>query len=200
MKRNSVGIIVFIFLACVQLQAQRTDQPLGISFKALMMDYQSLNGGSFSALKDNHPGFEIGLHKNINQNINLVIPFKFGVVNSHDEVFQSHKRIMGLDVQVQYQFYKPDFKVLPYILGGIGGVLESEGEFNAQVPVGAGLQFKVDDNLNMNVQAEYRHSFGENRTNLHYGLGFVYMFGGKESMKKKTNAKKKTETDTNYQT
>ncbi len=176
-----IGIVVSIQIT----QAQNPDYEMGISFKALLMDYQSQNGGSFSAIRDYHPGFEIGFHKKINENLNLVVPLKFGVVARMDSLFsdaqdqREHRTIAGLDAQVQYQFYKPEYNIIPYVMAGVGAVNEFEGDFNVQVPLGFGLQFKASDNTFINLQSEYRYSFGEDRNNLHHGLGFVYQFGGK---------------------
>ena len=86
MMKKITTLIVFCFILIVSAEAQNPDHPLGISFKTLFMDYQSQNGGSISSFREYHPGFEIGFHKKINQNLNLVIPLKFGVVTSNDSL------------------------------------------------------------------------------------------------------------------
>jgi len=174
-------ILVFLFLTImmVSAEAQNPQYPYGISFKALFLDYQSQNGGSITDFPAYHRGFEMGLHKNLTRNLNLVVPVKVGVVNSHSEEYENclHKNVYGADAQLQYQFYKPETKVTPYVLGGLGGVLEDEGEFNVQIPFGAGLYFHIRDNAYLNWQSEYRYSLSDDRNNLHHGLGFVYLFG-----------------------
>ena len=187
-------ILLAFTMVCLNLSfGQNPSNPLGISFKTLLMDYQSQNGGSFSSFRQYDPGFEIGFHKSINDKLNLVIPLKFGIVTSHDSINdiesgvvsqdrrRFHKFVAGIDAQVQYQFYKPSYKVIPYILAGIGAVSESEGDFNLQAPIGLGVNFKVSSDAYVNIQSEYRYSFTEDRNNLHHGLGFVYLFGGTKS-------------------
>ena len=95
------------------------------------------------------------------------------------------KRILSIDAQIQYQIYKPDARVIPYVFVGIGGVSESTGsifadaEFNLQTPIGVGLNFKLSDRAYINWQSEFRKSFSDDRDNLQHGLGFVFLIGKK---------------------
>ena len=180
-----IKLILFFacFLAISSAYTQDVRYKTGISFKKLFIDYQSQNGGSFSNFQEYNHGFEIGYHHRLQKNLNLLVPFKMGVVTaSPDSIDCLRKTIMGLDAQFQYQFNKPNSKVVPYFMAGLGGVLEFEGEFNVQAPLGFGLYFKVADNAYINWQSEYRLSFSENRTNLHHGIGFVYLWNKDEEM------------------
>jgi OOP family OmpA-OmpF porin len=179
-----IALSILLLFNGNDLLGQNTQYPMGISFKALFMDYQTANGGSFSNFKDYHSGFEIAFSKKLQDNLNLVIPFKIGVVNNDvydinklDQGRTLHKTIYGLDAQIQYQFFKPEKDIVPFVLVGLGFVGESEGKFNLQAPIGGGLQFKVAPNAYITVQSEYRLSFTDGRTNFHHGLGFVYLMG-----------------------
>lgn len=179
MKQRILLTLTAIILVGTAVTAQTTQYPTGVSFKALFMDYQSQNNGSFSNFSDYHHGLEIGFLKNIQPNLNLVVPLKIGVVNSFPagEIDMQHKTVYGLDAQIQYQFWEPGKQIVPYLMAGLGGVGESEGSFNMQAPLGAGVQFMVAENAYVNFQSEYRFSFSDDRNNLHHGLGFVYLFG-----------------------
>ncbi|MBK8828254.1 MAG: hypothetical protein IPO26_16555 [Saprospiraceae bacterium] len=37
-----------------------------------------------------------------------------------------------MDAQFQYQFNEIGRKIIPYVLAGVGGVMEQEGDFNIQ--------------------------------------------------------------------
>lgn len=178
MNKIASLLLCFVLMSLTSI-GQNTTHPNGVSFKALFMDYQSQNGGGISNFKDYHHGFEIGYLKNIQPNLNLVVPLKIGVVNSQlaGELESLHKTIFGLDAQIQYQFWQPNKKVTPYIMAGLGGVGEQEGSFNLQAPLGLGFQFSVAKNAYVNYQTEYRFSFSDNRNNLQHGIGFVYLFG-----------------------
>jgi len=160
---------------------QQVSAKQGISFKALFMDYQSQNGGSIGAIKDYDFGYEIGYYRQLQDNLKLVVPFKVGSVTSHtnSEVDGSpfYKKVFGLDAQIQYQFLKDSSIVTPYIVAGLGGVLEDVGEFNMQAPLGLGFQFKASERAFINVQSEYRVSFTDDRNNIQHAIGFVYWFG-----------------------
>lgn len=176
---NRLVLVLSIILISMSTHAQDKNYDWGISFKSLFLDYQSQNGGSVDAIRNYHHGFEIGFNKKIQDNINLVVPLKYGNVNAFNVGDRDclHKRVLGLDAQVQYQFQKPDAKIVPYFLGGIGGVMEFEGDFNIQAPIGVGIYFKAAPNAYVNWQSEYRFSFAENRNNLHHAIGFIYLMG-----------------------
>ena len=176
-------ILVFVLLVWMNLstvQAQNPNLSEGISMKTLFMDYQSQNGGDFSNFSAYHHGFELGYLRKLNSNINLYVPLKYGVVSSHDRELENcfHKTVYGLDVTGQYLFHTSDGLFTPYAMAGLGGQLEDEGEFNVQIPFGAGVYIRVAENAFINWQSEYRFSLKDDRNNLHHGLGFTYMFGG----------------------
>lgn len=185
-----IAFSTLLLLNVNDLKGQNTQYPMGISFKALFMDYQTSNGGSISNFKDYHSGFEIAFSKKLQDRLNLVVPFKIGIVNNDeydinkfDQGRTLHKTVYGIDAQIQYQFFKPEKEIVPFVLAGLGFVNETEGKFNLQTPIGGGFQFKVAPNAYITVQSEYRISFTEGRTNFHHGLGFVYLVG-KETMEK----------------
>jgi len=188
-------LVTLIFMCgylSTNVQAQNEKYPQGISFRALFMDYQSQNDGAFARFRDYHYGFEIGYSRRIQDRLNLVIPFKIGIVNNDiydinkfDQGRTLHKTVYGLDAQIQYQFFNPERQVVPFLVAGLGFVNETEGKFNMQAPIGGGFQFKIRDNAYVVLQSEYRLAFSEGRSNLHHGLGFVYLVGnGLPSTKK----------------
>ena len=181
MKNIFFSLILIFTLSISSIDAQNPLHKNGISFKALFMDYQSQNDGDIASLKEYHPGFEIGLHRNLAENLNINIPIKVGDVQSHNGIEGFHKLVFGADVKLQYQYFKPENRFIPYALAGIGGTAEDDGEFNIQAPIGLGLNIKIAENAFINLQSEYRIAFMDDRTNLHHGIGFVYL------LKKKTD-------------
>lgn len=172
--------LILIFFIAITASAQAVQgQKNGISFKALLMDYQSQNGGNIDAIKDYQYGFEIGYHRLLNDRLSLNVPIKFGNVNAAGSNLNDglHEKVLGLDVQAQYNFLKPFETVNPYVTGGLGAVSFLNSEMDAQVPLGLGLNIKVAPGAFINVQAEYRYSLIVDRSNLHYGLGFKFFPG-----------------------
>ena len=177
MKKISVLFIFTFVTFCAN--AQDTIKKNGISFKALVMDYQSQNGGEISAIKDYKSGFEIGYHRLISDNFSINIPVKFGNINAGkvDTLTGIRNRILGLDVQGQYSFMKPIEKIRPYALVGAGVVAFLNDDIDVQVPLGLGVDIRVAPGGYVNLQAEYRRSFIKEKSNFHYGIGFKYFPG-----------------------
>lgn len=185
MIRNTLYILLLVSVLTVSADAQNPKYPFAVSFKNLFMDYQSQNGGDISNFNAYDHGFELTPQKTINDNLIVALPLKYGVVRSHEgtENFV-HKQVYGIDAQLQYQFYRPEARVNPYLMAGAGAVNESEGTFNVQVPFGFGLYFKVSENAYINWQSEFRYSLEPDRNNLHHGLGFSILFGAEKEMEK----------------
>lgn len=196
MYRKISTFLLFAFLTGTTLIAQTPNYKLGVSVKNLFMDYQSLNGGDFGNFSAYHHGFELGFQKSINQNVTVAVPLKFGVVRSADrDASFYHRKVYGADAQIQYQFYKADAKVTPYVLAGVGAVNEDEGKFNMQIPFGFGAYFKVSQNFYVNWQSEYRYALEDDRNNLHHAIGFTYLIGASEETEKMIEEEEMTKVD-----
>ena len=85
---NKILFICFFMLALgsVNAQSESATNNIGITVKALLLDYQSQNGGSFSAFQSYHHGFEIGFMKKLQDRIYVGLPIKLGVVQQTDQV------------------------------------------------------------------------------------------------------------------
>lgn len=182
--KNNLLITLLILCFSFTLQAQNQDNKIGLSFKKLFLDYQSQNGGTITALRNYHSGYEIGLNFNVQKSLNIVVPIHIGVPSSHIQNEDYHKTIFGAGAHIQYQFFKPESVVVPYLVAGISGVGERTGSFNLQAPVGLGLNFRIRDRAYINWESTFRKSFSSDRDNLQHGIGFVYLLGNGDEMKK----------------
>ena len=166
----------FLLLAVHQISAQK--MPVGVSFKRLFLDYQTLQGGDFGAFSKYRDGWEFGFHAPLTKNFMLNIPVKIGLANKTDELTNTF--IAGLDAQIHfYPLSNPD-RFKPYLLAGGGVVRMGMDSINFQTPVGVGLDVRIGKNAAFNIQGEYRWSSAENNDNFHYGIGFKYFFARKE--------------------
>ena len=160
----------------LSLSAQKL--PVGVSFKRLFLDYQTLNGGDFGAFKDYRDGFEFGFHAPLSKHFMLNLPVKIGLSSKTEEL--TNTSIIGLDAQMHYYPLSNPNIFSPYLLAGAGGVYQGMDSFNVQTPVGIGLDIKIAKNAYFNVQSEYRWSSAENNSNFNHGIGFKYFFARKE--------------------
>lgn len=185
MRNHLIRIFCFLLMSSF-VMAQNPAFKSGVTVKKLFLDYQSQNGGGLLNFRDYRHGFEIGYQHNFANQFSVNIPVKYGVINSvGDSTEVQYTRFFGLDIVGQYNFFKPDRIVIPYVMAGVGGVKEIAGDFNIQIPLGFGLQFRIAPNAYFNYQSEYRFSLAEDRNNLHHGFGFVYFFKQNEMEDKK---------------
>lgn len=168
--------------------AQYENNDIGISVKALALDYISQNGGDFTAYNEYHTGFEILFLKKLTDKVRFGLPIKVGVVQSDNGVQNFQKSILSADATIRYEFTKPNAKVIPYLLVGGGYVYEREGLSHIQIPAGLGFNFRILDRAFVTWQSEYRYALEDDRNNLHHGLGFTFYLGQKTPPKPKTEA------------
>jgi OmpA-OmpF porin, OOP family len=172
-KLLGIGLLL---ASSINLSAQKL--PVGVSFKRLFLDYQTLNGGDFGAFQDYRDGFEFGFHAPLSKHFMVNLPVKIGLSNKTNEIVNTS--IIGLDAQLHYYPLNNPNLFSPYLLAGAGGVYQGMDSFNVQTPVGIGLDVKIAKNAYFNIQSEYRWSSAENNSNFNHGIGFKYFFGRKE--------------------
>ena len=169
---SRTSLLALLFMIAGTMTAQKN---IGISFKRLFLDYQTLNGGDFGAFRDYRNGFEAGFHMPITGPLMLNIPIKFGLGNKTDELVNQH--IMGIDAQLHFYPLANPKRFKPYLLGGGGIVYQGKDSVNFQAPVGIGVDILIANNAYFNLQSEFRWSSSENNNNFHHGIGFKYFFG-----------------------
>jgi len=171
-------LIATIFLGLgLQLNAQKE---MGISFKRLFLDYQTLQGGDFGAFQDYTNGFEAGVQFPLSEHFQINIPIKVGLGKKTGEI--NNENIYGIDAQLHWFFIGHPNNFKPYLLVGGGAVQQDKEGFNFQAPAGIGLDVKLTPNAFFNIQGEFRYSSLEDNNNFHYGIGFKYYFVKKPPM------------------
>lgn len=166
----------------------------GLTVKALLMDYQSQNGGDLGQVNKYHHGFEVGYLRNLTNRISIGVPVKVGVVTYDVDLDNFHKTVIGVDIIGQYNFLDFNAPVIPYATVGYGYVYEKAGHEvdvtnNLQASGGIGVKIRLEDRAYLNWESQYRYSLSDDRNNLHHGLGFLYYLG-----KRKDKVKKKRDT------
>jgi len=173
-------VFVLCLGAALSIEAQNPLRPDALSFKVLFLDYQSPVTGNYGNLRNYKNGFEVSYQRNINDYINVSVPFRAGVVNFNDDF--KNDAILSLGGQIHAQLWKAGSQAIPYILTGGHAVYErSAGEIGIEIPVGVGLDIKMGKNAYFNVQLEYHIGLEDNRNNLQHAIGFKYLIGKKSS-------------------
>lgn len=162
-------LTLFVFSASAQEKIKFGD---AIGAKVLFLDHGQPN--SIDSLNLTN-GLEVSYIRGINQFLTLAVPLKVSVAEFADDT-QNNRNIASLDGVLQFQYYKPESRIIPYALLGGGVVLEQERDAYWQVPVGAGVNLRVGRNSFINVQGEYRYTSVDYRKGLQLGVGYIYRF------------------------
>jgi len=91
--------LLLSFSLYAQDEGSKSDHNVGITVKALAMDYISQNGGQFTDFRSYHTGFEIGVMKRIKERIYLHLPFKVGVVQHESGVANENKSLLSIEAR-----------------------------------------------------------------------------------------------------
>ncbi|MEM1216865.1 MAG: thrombospondin type 3 repeat-containing protein [Bacteroidota bacterium] len=141
-----------------------------VSAKVLGIDYGSANSADMSLTF----GLEVAYRYRIIPQIALAIPLKVGVADVVDDI--QNRNVSSLDATLQLYPLGERGPVHPYVMGGVGYVIENIESGHPQFPLGAGVNFRVGENSFINVQGEYRIAGVELRDNYQFGAGYVYRF------------------------
>ncbi|MEM1318823.1 MAG: OmpA family protein [Bacteroidota bacterium] len=172
--------VLALLLTTQFLSAQSSTLRHGLTAKRLFVDYYSPHIGEFGDFTDDYTdGAEIGYIYNLNSFLNLNVPVKIGTVRIPltETTFSSTRFFWSAGLNLQIKYFKEDFWISPYLLGG-AGVHQNEN-FDAAVhfPVGGGFNFKLANHLYLQIQTERRFSLEDNDDHYHHGIGFMMLIG-----------------------
>ena len=177
MNINRFGIIAMMLLLST-FGFSQNDNKLdrhAISARVLGVDYSTPNDADLAPTA----GLEVSYRYLITKNFGLAIPLKIGVADVIDD--SQNRNITSFDALLHVYPFGGEQKLKPYLLGGIGYVIENIDEGNTQIPVGLGINYMLGSNSYLSIQGEYRTSSVENRDNIQLGLGYLYQFGIKDT-------------------
>jgi len=174
---RSLLLSIFCLLCCVaqRSQAQNAEFPNALHARFNVNDFGLLSGNDMKLGQ----GFELAYVRHVAPYLNIGVPFKVDLAslpNLTEQAMQSERSVTSsLDVVFQVMNMKTESKVVPYAFVGGGYFLEEFKDGHFQAPIGVGVNFKVSKYAYVNVQAEFRKAFTDDRDNLHFGAGFAYL-------------------------
>ncbi len=193
--RKTTIIIALMFLALAfqnNAEAQISTNRNALSFKFLATDYALPIAGEFNTEQFTYGG-EIKYSRFLNPSFNLDIPFRIGDANYPLSDSTTLSTTAGsADVNFVYKlnngYLIPEGGFFaPYIFAGIGANYLAdlqENNFDAQVPLGLGINFKLSENIRLQVQSEYRFALINDFNNLRHSAGLSFLFGGGDELEK----------------
>jgi outer membrane protein OmpA-like peptidoglycan-associated protein len=167
----TLTLVAFLFCSAHSLLAQNKEFPNAISAKLNFLDY----GLFFNQEPHLSQGFEIGYFRNVYKYVNVGVPVKIGL-SKLPTTFTKNRITFSSDLVAQVSNTGTSSKFIPYVFAGGGIASDDLAGTYLQVPIGAGLQYKVGKYALLTVQGEFRKSLEDNnRDNFQASLGFVYL-------------------------
>lgn len=171
--RKLLCCLSLLFISALSLQAQTGPNKNAFSAKVLFLDYGTPNDVDDLDITN---GLELSYIRELLPWLNVAVPLKVGVIDVNDDI--NNRTFFSIDGVLQLKYRKSDTAfITPYLMGGGGITLEEELGSNVQIPVGAGINFRVGTRSHINLQGEYRISQEENRDNLQLGVGYLHKLG-----------------------
>jgi outer membrane protein OmpA-like peptidoglycan-associated protein len=137
-------------------------------FTDFLVSTEPPKGGLFDLPR----GMEIAFSKKVNPYTSIRLPIRVGFTKGTKDT--TDRVFMGADIQTSFSYDK--YAVIPYVNIGVGSQRLSK-KWDIGLPIGIGLQMRIDEGYYINTQILYRHTLTENIHTLQYGIGFTMKFG-----------------------
>lgn len=180
MHTKSFLISIFILIvSCSGVFAQEFDRSNGFGGQILILDHASFQGDNDFGFDGLTTGFEFSYSRHFNKFLSLRVPFKGGIISAQEFDFAKNRSFVGVDLTLQLSYFGNENKIAPFVYAGFGGTKEESVDIYNQIPVGAGLNFRIGPWGFFQVKGEYRADLNNEleRTNLQYGIGLVAVVG-----------------------
>jgi len=204
MKLSKLLFIFFLYSSSF-LFGQTKENKNAISYQFLITDYNTIdtqyrkeNPKRFFHPDDVNYALEIGYARYINSSVTVSAPLRFGTIDAYHLLIDStdgncigtpcnkryfRKELFGsIGLLAKYKFnngyiLKEDYFLQPYIQSGVhfNYMQNRAGNFDVQLPLTLGLQFRLNAHFSLQVQADYNFSFLAKKDNMIVGLGFVWL-------------------------
>lgn len=177
MKKTILCTTLLCFLIITFLSAQYEERPSALSIRATQSNFQlPLTTFETWDINDYTPGVEIAFSRYWKKNMNIVFPFKIAKADLpiDDTEVDKDNIIMSLDGLIQVRGFSPTSAVSPYLFVGVGGMYEPKNDqFNLEIPLGIGFNFRLSQHFYLNLQSQFRYNNTPMRNQIQHGLGFT---------------------------
>lgn len=185
-------IALALFMGVVSAKAQTADSPwwLSVELTNNKFDYRFWEGIFDFGQLDNS-GFRVGVERYLSASFDIEAGVSYGKM-IYEDIYDGN--LFDLDLRFVYKFdngyiFKEDSKLAPYVFAGfgrtwhsnIGGRLdysEFEDGSYSMLPIGGGLKFKADENVEINARASYKKSISQSPNYMQYSIGVSFALGG----------------------
>ncbi len=190
MKRIILNLTMAVLISIQITYGQSNLEKNSLSVRYVGFNYHAPNNDQKDVFKDLDQGVELGFHRQYSNLFSSSMPLRIGYVRfpNYDEATKSvtsytrKKVYVGLDALVNLHFYKGR-SLSPFIYGGIGIVTPelSFDDLYAHVPLGIGIELRVNDQTSMTAQTDYRFFFDEGYDSWQHAIGIKFILRGKDT-------------------
>jgi OmpA-OmpF porin, OOP family len=189
MKQTVLSVLA-VALSLSTANAQFDGKPWGLSYRYNFYDYFSdANFPSFNRFDETTRGAEVGALYNFNQYFAVNVPLRLATVTPKGTVagtYLSPQSLFGIDALLNFKMFgDKNWFVSPYAALGVSNQWVG-GTHDLGIPFGLGLNFKIGDGVNLNLQSLRRASTTDNRNSWIHGVGLTFDFGGGVATEEKT--------------
>lgn len=177
--RASSTFIILLFCGISQLAfAQYREADEGFAFRAVAPNHQYLIDNELIR-SDFGIGLEFEYLRHLSQALNFSLPLRLTQVKlpMNDTGPLKGAGNIGLDLLLHLKYFREPNVLYPHLYAGIGGSLQDMRTWGYEVPVGVGLNFRLNRHFYLTTKAEYRLGIGNRRDNVMLGAGLLFLLG-----------------------
>ena len=193
MKRFSLLLVVFsiTFSAFSQVATRNYTKPWGLGINIVANDFplanyirtkslrEAINNKQLFNSQNITPGFGISYIKGFTEHIdiNATLSAAFSDVDGYGDYVPKNPFLAELATTANIKLLSDKYFFTPFATAGIGATMYGQ-KFGAFLPVGAGLQFRLADDVFVHVNSQYRLKVTDNSPyHFWHALGFYKTFG-----------------------
>ncbi|MEM1321116.1 MAG: OmpA family protein [Bacteroidota bacterium] len=181
----SLKLLTALLFFSTFLQAQSEENPSAWAVRYNFNNYElPLDDVGLSDLEEFGSGLEFEYFHYLNKSFDLSVPIKIASAKIPLNEQGTETRdvgLMGLDLMINYNLYKGDF-FRPRLFAGFGTMLVDLDDFEMDIPLGLGLNFRIAPNTFLSTTASYHLSSEDLQQHIRLGAG-VHLSLGKAKEK-----------------
>lgn len=189
MKKLIPITLIFLFLAGVSnVQAQTAEQPLGFKVLFGTQGYDGDLGNEIAEYSSYDHLYGVGFAAYVNSYFDLSLDARWmtlDVENGSDDAYFERRNSsfetdnLNFNLMLRWKPLESEARLDPYVTAGLGFNFLQDGssarhddyQFAFSIPFGIGLNYKLKENLSLNVQATYNRTFSDDIDNYPLAAG-----------------------------
>lgn len=144
-----------------------------------MLQFTGDAGSEFFEVKPSTAGVQLTVARILNPSFDIEGAFMGGNLDFEETV---ETKVYDLTANVVYKFnngyiLKEQARVAPFLMAGVGG-LKSDYGYDLTAPLGAGINFRIDEYMNFQVRSQYKWNSESTFDMFQHSAGFVFNLAG----------------------